>query len=573
MKRTFAVAALFTALAAVDSQAKAQDFCTTYAKNAVEQVRLMMSHSGCHVAPVFRWTPSYQNQYNACRISPKVFLEHEQSARDTWLRSCGAITAAAPADAAPAAPVAAPAVPVAATPAAPVSAPAASPAVAGAPRTSFPSLPTSYNVMEVTQVDGKYFTPRALNRSGAIGGEGGVVKGPQAERHAMVFDGKSLHDLNDDGPGPDVPASLPPGFQVASSVVGINAGGWVAGRTLLGGLPYFYDGHVHLIADAQRDSGLAEAVNANRQVVGFMFTGVGNNFLQPGGLEQAFVYDGSLHYFGFPAGATSEAVAINDAGVVAGIVKDPRTGGRQQSFRYHDGTQVFDGLTPGSWSHALIIDEHGTIYGFAGGGDAYTHGFAYDGAIHDLGAIARDRVSARAINESGIMIGQWQTGPEGPLHAFVATGKDFADLNQRLRGAPDGVVLEDVAAINASGQVLAISAGRPRYFLLTPSEGAPSRKVKVCVVPSGPPGGTAAKITHADGVVTLTFTGVCGAAHRFTVERPTIMSGMPSADPTAGSWVYAAPDRQSGIMFNVTAHGDVGASPLLGPQLQMVLGR
>ena len=86
MTATLLVAALLV------QRVHAEDFCGDYARHALEQVQLMQSHPNCRVAPVLRWSPNFQGQYNGCRIAPKAFLEHEESERTKWLTACGAIT-------------------------------------------------------------------------------------------------------------------------------------------------------------------------------------------------------------------------------------------------------------------------------------------------------------------------------------------------------------------------------------------------------------------------------------------------------------------------------------------------
>ncbi|HEV2464077.1 MAG TPA: hypothetical protein VGT04_09745 [Acidobacteriaceae bacterium] len=460
--------------------------------------------------------------------------------------------------------------------------PLAASTVVGAPLVLSTRLPSSYTLKDVSRVGGAPFNARALNQYGEIAGEASVdalLKTPQAaihagETHAALFDGNKLHDVNDNGIQSSLSPPAPPGNLTARTGEGINALGWIVGTTNWGNLPYFFDGHVHVITvGTEGISGDAFAINAKGVVVGYLFNGINSHVgVVSASVKRAFVYDGHLHSLNFPADVDSEAVAINDAGKVAGVLRGPR------SFLYDGAVHVFGGLTPGSWSAAQIIDAHGTIYGFAGGADQAVHSFAYDGAIHDLGQIAQPRVSPRAINTSGVMVGQWETYPAGPLHAFVSNGRQFLDLNRRLHDAPHGVILDDAIAINASGQILATAGYDPayrnrRYILLTPSAAAPTVETKkACVLPAGPPGGTGSTIVHSGAGTTLVFTGLCGAHQRFSVERPMMMAGVPISS-NSGGWVHVEKDGQSGIMFNVESSGDVTATVLSAPQLRMLLGR
>lgn len=88
---------LLSGLLVLCHAARAQDACSAYAKRAVEQYQLMVSHPNCRVAPGLRWAPSFQNHYNGCKVLPDALLRHEESERDKWLQACGAIVPPDPA--------------------------------------------------------------------------------------------------------------------------------------------------------------------------------------------------------------------------------------------------------------------------------------------------------------------------------------------------------------------------------------------------------------------------------------------------------------------------------------------
>lgn len=569
-----------------------QEFCSAYAKRAVQQFQVMQNHPGCRAGlDSLNWRGDYAYHYKACLTFPEFISRGADRIRDTHLHDCGALEAQ-PAGTAATTSLPTAHVPLASAPQAtaaatssstPQSAPAvprtplAAGTVVGPPLVLSTSLPSSYTLKDVSRIGGKAFAATALNQYGEIAGEvavDAVLKTRQGaihagETHAVLFDGNTLHDVNDNGIQSSLSPPAPADNLTARTGEGINALGWIVGTTNWDNLPYFYDGRVHVITvGTEGISGEAHAINAKGVVVGYLFNGISSI---AGSVKRAFVYDGHVHSLNFPADVDSEAVAINDAGRVAGVLSG-------RSFLYDGTVHVFGGLSPGSWSEAQIIDAHGTIYGFAGGTDRAIHGFAYDGAIHDLGEIAQPRASPRAINTSGVMVGQWETYPAGPLHAFVSNGRQFVDLNRRLHRAPHGVILDDAIAINASGQILATAGYDPvyrnrRHVLLTPSGAAATVETKkACVLPAGPPGGTGSTIVHSGAATTLVFTGLCGAHQRFSVERPTMMAGVPISS-NSGGWVHVEKGRQSGIMFNVESSGDVTATVLSGPQLRMLLGR
>jgi hypothetical protein len=93
--KTAAVLFIAFAPALLQASARAQDFCADYAKHAIQQIQLMMSHPNCRVTPVMRWQPNFQTHYNGCRISPTALMKHEENEREKWLTACGAIAPAA----------------------------------------------------------------------------------------------------------------------------------------------------------------------------------------------------------------------------------------------------------------------------------------------------------------------------------------------------------------------------------------------------------------------------------------------------------------------------------------------
>jgi hypothetical protein len=131
-------------------------------------------------------------------------------------------------------------------------------------------------------------------------------------------------------------------------------------------------------------------------------------------------------------------------------------------------------------------------------------------------------------------------------------------------------MLADAIAINAAGVILA-GSGTSDYYLLTPSTN-PVPGPPPCVVPSGPPQGTDGKVVHAGSRTTLTYKDVCGGERSYPVSRPSFFAPALTANTDGGAWIYAAPDKQSGINFNVSPSGGVSAVALTGAALHMVVG-
>jgi probable HAF family extracellular repeat protein len=139
----------------------------------------------------------------------------------------------------------------------------------------------------------------------------------------------------------------------------------------------------------------------------------------------------------------SEAVAVNDSGVVAGFAFS--TSGRSRAFRWTSATGMrgLDSLPGGSNSTATGINNAGQIAGFCDRGGQPTlawHACWWpnpNGVIPvDLGTLPGDTASnASAINRYGVVVGD--SSNTRTDHAFrwdAATGmKDLGLLNGTLR--------------------------------------------------------------------------------------------------------------------------------------------
>lgn len=89
--------------------------------------------------------------------------------------------------------------------------------------------------------------------------------------------------------------------------------------------------------------------------------------------------------------------------------------------------------------------------------------------------------------------------------------------------------------------------------------------------PVDPLSGGGAAITHSSGGATLTYTDAGGGRHSYAVARPKFAQQMMSGD--LGGWVYVAPDRKSGVMFNIDGSGRAIGKPLNPMMLQMMAGQ
>jgi probable HAF family extracellular repeat protein len=255
------------------------------------------------------------------------------------------------------------------------------------------------------------------------------------------------------------------------------------------------------------------AINRSGEVAGYSKTSGGNYeaFVDQGGKMTGL---GSL-----VPGASSEAFAINDSGVVAGW-SGAAGGGGQHAFLDSAGKMTDLGLLPGEGgiytaasginnssqvvgsgdnaasdqrafldsngkmtdlgtlggpqAAAYAINNVGQIVGWSQTRSYATHAFLDSGGrMTDLGGYNIDTVP-EAINDSGVIVGQTygvdSTG--SPFnHAFIYTGGHFRDLNSLIPSS-SGFELTDASAINHSGQIVATADaanGQTHAVLLNPS--------------------------------------------------------------------------------------------------------
>jgi probable HAF family extracellular repeat protein len=218
----------------------------------------------------------------------------------------------------------------------------------------------------------------------------------------------------------------------------------------------------------------ANGINAAGQIVGSIVVKEGDKMS-----THAAVYeDGSVIDLGTLGGLASEALAINDAGVVVGWADTP-TG--PHAFRYSDGVMTDLGTLGGATSSALGINSAGTIVGAADLADGSRRAFMLAGSgMIDLGTLGGASSGARAVNDAGQVVG-WSLTDRGQS-AFVFSDGAMHDLNGYLSapllgGSPYGFYqLVNARGINASGQILADPCcalggytGLDVVVLLTPS--------------------------------------------------------------------------------------------------------
>lgn len=142
--------------------------------------------------------------------------------------------------------------------------------------------------------------------------------------------------------------------------------------------------------------------------------------------EHAAVYDGGIwvDLGTLPGGSESFARSLNNLGQVVGRASLPNYLFKtvRHAFLY-DGTQMID-INPfgGLLSEAMAINDAGMIAGVGSTTDGPSHGFLYDhGTITDLGVIADSLI--QGINASGQVVGGGLHG-----HAYLYSSGGSTDL-------------------------------------------------------------------------------------------------------------------------------------------------
>lgn len=174
----------------------------------------------------------------------------------------------------------------------------------------------------------------------------------------------------------------------------------------------------------------------------------------------------------------SGANAINEDGVIVGETRIAGAGLPIHGFIV-DGEEVtILGTLGGSNSEAVAINNLGIVAGNSYLADLTEHAFIYaDGEMTDLGILAGAQSSlARAINIDNTVVGYCTFPGYSPDRAFVYSDGQMQDLNTLIDN-PDGFTLEAANGINEDGLIVGrarLSNGTHHAVLLTPIATCPA---------------------------------------------------------------------------------------------------
>ena len=158
---------------------------------------------------------------------------------------------------------------------------------------------------------------------------------------------------------------------------------------------------------------VANDINNNRQVVGYA--------QRPGGqTHHAFLYADGLTIDLGSLGGTSEALAINDAGVIIG--RSQLASGPIHAFRHENGVMQDLGTLGGADSEALNISRERVIVGWSDTSAGERHAFVWrDGVMTDLNTLIPPGTGW--VLEAATGIGDERTGGPPRAGAIVGYGR------------------------------------------------------------------------------------------------------------------------------------------------------
>lgn len=223
---------------------------------------------------------------------------------------------------------------------------------------------------------------------------------------------------------------------------------------------YFCDPPVP--ADGAFDGGIPLAMNDHGTIVGRMqqssYTGTsGPRRGTPDGSAFTWTPDDRLQLIAMEFdGLRSEAVAVNNAGLIVGVQDDATELAHGYSLDAAGNFRELPLLPGGAWVRPTDVNDLGQIVGNGDIGEGHERAFLLNsaGAMTDLGTLENGSSSrAFAINEQGMVVG-YSHRASGPIRAFVWTSDDgMIDLGAGA-SPPHVQAASNAVDINSRGQII-----------------------------------------------------------------------------------------------------------------------
>jgi probable HAF family extracellular repeat protein len=301
-----------------------------------------------------------------------------------------------------------------------------------------------YRVTDLGTLGGNTAAAYGVNNLVQVVGSSDTAQGV---RHAFFWEGGHMTDLG----------LLDGGTARSSVACCINDASQIAGVYSDASTLFYAAGMANRLSHLPR--GKVAAINNIGEIAGDLFPDSGS--------PQAFLWNaGVVTGLGTLGGGGSRARAINDTGEVAGFA-DLADNSAIHAFLYSGAGLVDLGTLGGRDSMAFAINSVGQVAGASQTDGGLRHAFLYSaGAMTDLGTLGGNESQADGINGSGAVVG-WSRTASGQQHAFLWSSGRMIDLNSFAAPGP-GIWLEEAAAINDVGQIVANASNGHAYLIALP---------------------------------------------------------------------------------------------------------
>ncbi|MBL8177866.1 MAG: hypothetical protein JNK48_24520 [Bryobacterales bacterium] len=295
-----------------------------------------------------------------------------------------------------------------------------------------------YTMTEIGTLGGGFSNGRAINANGVVAG---ISTLPSSTGHAVSWNGATLTDVTPTHPN-------------RSDAYGINDAGIAVGiadvnPNFSADMAFYWNG---------TSMNFFDSLNAVRSYA----WDINNNGLTVGTLQDPFntfsgvvwnTLTGSPVALPVQTGNFTEALAINDAGVMAGQVRGP---GLQHAMRLAAGTVQDLGTLGGNSSIAYSISENGFIAGTSDISTGEFHAFFWDGStMHDLGALAGGYSWGAGVNSSRYTVG-YSYDAQFNQTGMLWEGTSAMHIMDNLVTNANGRRIASLWAINDNGQITGV---------------------------------------------------------------------------------------------------------------------